>query len=215
MIRRLLREFRRQRFFYQEEENIPVRAYWKDDDYCGDKQKLGKAKGITLYQPRNSVKKYPYIDYTMLECVRWTGGRFSRCLEAVGYLPIGSVIYWVVRWIPRRGYDTSEGFVGLVQPGEMVEFNFYTSYTGDKYIGIVENCRKIIDTYEVRDNPTLRSELSMYAVKKGWSIAKNSPEENLLAVWCEKNGILSVLEEEPSTQALSFEEREKMEMTEE
>jgi hypothetical protein len=42
-------------------------------------------------------------------------------------------------------------------------------------------------------------------------VAKNSPQENLLAIWCVKNGYLKVLDKEPSPHALTYYERSKLE----
>ncbi len=181
-------------------EKIVVHAYW-EKGYIGNIQKLGRAEGIVLFK-----KVYPYIEFQKIQCMEWKDG---WCYEAVGPFLPGEIFYWSIR-IRRRHYpDEARGFVGIASQGAKDEYQFCKKST-DNCFGVVENARKLVDSDKVKE-PELKYELTKYAVLNGWMIAKNAPEENLLAIWCAKNGYLKVLDKEPSTHALTYYERDKLE----
>lgn len=201
MIRRILKG-RLDRFWGQEEQKkCLVRTYYPDG-ITGNKQKLGRAEGVTLFQPERSLKKYPYVEFELLECVEW-GRRW--CLATMSFQTEGTPIYWCIRKEGRRVWQSeSSGFVALVSQGVETEYQFWNIPGED--IGVIENAEKIIDTNEVME-AEMKAELLAYAIEKGWSIARRCPEENLIAIWCVKNGVLNVLETPPSVNALGIDER--------
>jgi len=200
MIRRWLGRFIDS--MYAEEvpsEKMIVHTYWVNGHLVHSTQKLGKAKGVILFK-----NVYPYIEFEKIQCVEWEE---RWCCEALGPFLPGEILYWVTRIVKRKKPDESRGFVGIASQGEKTEYHFCKV---DDCFGVAENARKLVTSDEVME-PELRNELVKYALLNGWMVAKNSPQENLLAIWCVKNGYLKVLNKEPSPNALTYYERTKLE----
>jgi len=159
-----------------------IKVEWKTDRW--HKPRFGVVVGIHLYEPE-SGKKYPYVayDYSETPCARW--GPDRTCDIHTGDLPEGTLLY-IHNYVQRsRRYGADAIAIGRVKEG--------ANYIRERY-WVAENIEPVIEDHEVLLHAI---GLTLAAKRRGWSIARTTATQNLIAVWLVENGYISEIPVSP------------------
>jgi len=156
--------------------------------------KFGKIVGIHLWSPEGSERKYPYLayDYSPFEVAEWVG---QSPRIHVGDAPQETPLYMYNYTQESRGWGIFGCAIGKVQEGAeyVQERRKYRPPFWE-----ATNISKVINHREV-DLQAAR--LALEASRRGWSVARSTREENLLAVWAVQEGLVPEIPVAPNRPA--------------
>jgi len=162
---------------------VHVKVEW--NSMVWHKPRFGVVVGIHLHELEPGIK-YPYVayDYTKTPCVEWNLDNI--CLVHTGDLPEGTLVYMYNYIQKTKRFGKAAIAIGRVREGARYVRNkdmyWVTGYWK------AENIEPLIE-----DRQVMLSAVELYsaAKRRGWSIARTTAAQNLIAVWLVENGYVS------------------------